>query len=251
MQWVNTVKTLGFALMMTLSGAQTQSSAPTRWTESFDRLDTSTWAVSNWNGFWQNDEVKGAFDTRNAYTDGQGHLVLKLDVRACAQGLCAQAAEIQTHRRFGFGRYSVRMRAASSSARANTPGQSRPGNISGAFSFFNNSATEIDVEIEGHRTGYMNAATWTSLKNKDAALVPAPKRTDLARDFHTYTWDWQPQRLAFSIDGVQVWETRQHVPQQPGHLMLNVWPTMNPHWGGEVKPGQVYMLVDSVSYEPS
>ncbi|GGK26270.1 hypothetical protein GCM10008955_20050 [Deinococcus malanensis] len=237
--------------MLTLvTGAQTQSNAPTRWTENFDRLDTSTWGVSTWNGFWQNDQVKGAFQKQNVYTDGRGHLVLMLDVKACPQGLCAQAAEVQTHRRFGFGRYSVRMRAASHTPEARTPGRARPGNISGAFSFFNNSATEIDVEIEGHRTSFMNAAAWTSLKTKTAALVPSPQRTDLARDFHTYTWDWQPHRLAFSIDGVKVWETRQHVPQQPGHLMLNVWPTMDPNWGGQVKPGRVYMLVDSVSFQP-
>ena len=41
-----------------------------------------------------------------------------------------------------------------------------------------------------------------------------------------------------------------YVSQAAAHLMLNVWPTLTNAWGGEAKPGTVYMLVDSVTFEP-
>lgn len=224
--------------------------APGTWSEQFDRLNGEQWVVSDGAAFWQRDGLRGGFEAGNARANGRGQLVLTLDVQDCASGSCAQGAEIQSRQRFGFGRYSVRMRAASDSADPRVAGRSRPGNISAAFSFFEDSRTEIDIEVEGHRTRQLNTAAWRGRQAKSFALVPTPQGSDLAATFHTYSWEWLPERLTFSVDGLKVWETRDHVPQDPGYLMLNLWPTQDPHWGGHAQPGKVYMLIDAVTYTP-
>ncbi|MFK7603947.1 family 16 glycosylhydrolase [Deinococcus sp. SM5_A1] len=218
------------------------------WTETFDRLDPGRWIPSSWSGFWQHPGLTGTFQASNAYVDGKGHLVLALKVQSCGAGLCAQAAEIQSAQRFGFGRYTYRMRAASTSANASKAGRGRSGNISGAFSYVDNSATEIDVEIEGNRPATLNAAVWKGLTQKSYAVLSTG--TTLGQGFHTYSYEWRPDRITYFLDGARVWETTQNVPQDPAHIMLNIWPTNDDGWGGQATTGTVYMLVDSVTFEP-
>jgi endo-1,3-1,4-beta-glycanase ExoK len=220
----------------------------TKWVETFDRLDTSRWVVSSWGGFWQQSGLSGTFTPQNAAVNGKGQLVLTLKIEACATGLCAQAGELQSHQRMGFGRYTYRMRAASTSSDPAVTGTAQPGNISGAFSYYQDSTTEIDVEIEGHRSSTLNAAVWKGLNTKSYAVLPTG--SNLAQGFHDYTYEWRSGRITYFIDGVKIWETTQNVPQAAAHLMLNVWPTLTNAWGGEAKPGTVYMLVDSVTFEP-
>ena len=218
------------------------------WTETFDRLDPARWTASSWSGFWQEPGLTGTFRPGNAWVDGQGPLVLALKVQSCAAGLCAQAAELQSAQRFGFGRYTYRMRTASTSANPSKPGQTRPGNISGAFSYVDNSATEIDIEIEGNRPKTLNAAVWKGLTQKSSAVLSTS--TALSQGFQTYTYEWRPGSITYFLNGVRLWETTRNIPQDPAYLMLNLWPTLSDGWGGVATPGTVYMLVDSVSFEP-
>lgn len=226
----------------------TSLSIPGSWTETFDNLDPLRWTPSNWSGFWQQPGLTGTFQPNNAYVDGQGHLVLALKTQSCATGLCAQAAELQSAQRFGFGRYTYRMRAASTSANPRKAGQVHPGNISGAFSYVDNSATEIDIEIEGNRPKTLNAAVWNGLTRKSYAALPTD--TSFGQGFQTYSYEWRPDRITYFLNGTRVWETTQNIPQSPASIMLNIWPTLDNAWGGIATPGTVYMLVDSVSFEP-
>ena len=226
----------------------TSLSTPGSWTETFDHLDPARWTPSNWSGFWQQPGLTGTFQPDNAYVDGHGHLVLALKMQSCPTGLCAQAAELQSAQRFGFGRYTYRMRAASTSANPKKAGQVLPGNISGAFSYVDNSATEIDIEIEGNRPKTLNAAVWNGLTQKSYAVLPTG--TSLGQGFQTISYEWRPDRITYFLNGTQVWETTQNIPQSPAFIMLNIWPTASNAWGGVASPGSVYMLVESVSFEP-
>ncbi|UBV45001.1 glycoside hydrolase family 16 protein (plasmid) [Deinococcus taeanensis] len=237
-----------FALSLPVSAGH---AAPGPWVESFTQGTLDRWVVSNWRGFWAGGTLDGAFSAQNVKVLQGGQLQLRLKVQRCGGRWCAQAAALQSRQKFGFGRYTVRMRAASDSGDPRRAGRARPGNISAAFSFLDDSRTEIDVEIEGHRSRQINTAAWQGLERKSFALVTHPQGTDLATGFHTYTWDWQRDHLAFSVDGREVWRTREHVPQDPAHLMLNVWPTDDSKWGGQATPGEVFMLVDEVKFEPS
>ncbi|AWT35422.1 hypothetical protein GCM10008956_09210 [Deinococcus arenae] len=224
----------------------TLNPASVTWSETFDTLDSARWIKSSWGGFWQQPGLTGIFDPALASVRG-GHLLLTLNVQTCAAGLCARAAEVQSAQTFGFGRYTYRFRAASTSASPSKSGKVLSGNVSGAFSYVDNSATEIDLEIEGNRPRTLNAAVWNTLSSKDAGALPTG--VNFGQTFQTLTYEWRPDRITYFLNGVKVWETTKDVPQQPAHIMLNVWPTNSAGWGGLATTGTVYMLVDSVQFE--
>ncbi|GGR82409.1 glycoside hydrolase family 16 protein [Deinococcus sedimenti] len=217
------------------------------WTETFDTLDTARWEPSSWGGFWQRPGLTGRFDPALVSVKG-GHLLLTLTVQSCATGLCARAAEVQTHQTFGFGRYTYRFRAASTSAHPARSGKVLSGNISGAFSYVNDSATEIDLEIEGNRPRTLNTAVWRTVNSKTSGVLPTS--VTFGQSFQTMTYEWRPDRVTYFLNGSKVWETTQDVPQDAAHIMLNVWPTNSAAWGGPATRGTVHMLVDSISFEP-
>ncbi|GGK89782.1 glycoside hydrolase family 16 protein [Deinococcus radiotolerans] len=220
--------------------------ASVTWSENFDTLDAGKWIKSSWAGFWQQPGLTGAFDSSLASVKN-GHLLLTLNVQNCATGLCARAAEVQSAQTFGFGRYTYRFRAASTSASPTKSGKVLSGNISGAFSYVDNSATEIDLEIEGNRPKTLNAAVWNTVNSKDYSVMPTG--VSFGQNFQTMTYEWRPDRITYYLNGSKVWETTKNVPQQPAHIMLNVWPTNSAGWGGQATTGTVYMLVDSVQFE--
>ncbi|ADV66017.1 glycoside hydrolase family 16 protein [Deinococcus maricopensis] len=242
------------AVLALLPLAGTSRANPTQaagWTDQFEQLDRARWAASDWNGFWQGRGLAGRFDPALAYADGAGNLVLEMNVDRCGSGWCARAAELSTKERYGYGRYEVRMRAASDSASAKRAGQAHAGNISAAFSYYDDSRTEIDVEIEGHRIADANFTAWRGRQDKDWKLAKGAAGGSLAAQFHTYAWEWTPGSLRFFVDGREQFLTRKTVPQDAAHLILNVWPTNDPGWGGAVQSGRLYMLVDYVKFTPA
>lgn len=246
------VALMGLALTACSGVTQPEATAPAlraasvTWTENFDTLDTSKWVKSTWGGFWQQPGLTGNFDPTLASAKN-GHLLLTLNVQSCATGLCARAAEVQSVQKFGFGRYTYRFRAASTSANPTKTGKVLSGNISGAFSYVDNSATEIDLEIEGNRPKTLNAAVWNTVNSKSYSVLPTS--VTFGQSFQTMTYEWRPDRITYYLNGAKVWETTQNIPQQAAHIMLNVWPTNSSAWGGTATTGTVYMLVDSIQFE--
>ena len=52
---------------------------------------------------------------------------------------------------------------------------------------------------------------------------------DFTKDFHTFTLDWKPDVMIWSVDGVERFRTREHVPQEPMYILANLavggdWP---------------------------
>lgn len=216
------------------------------WTETFDTFDSARWIRSSWGGFWQTPALTGSFDPTLATVKG-GHLLLTLNVQPCGAGLCARAAEVQSTQTFGFGRYTYRFRAASTSANPSKSGKVLSGSISGAFSYVNDSATEIDLEIEGNRPKTLNTAVWNTVNSKSYGVLPTG--VTFGQTFQTLTYEWRPDRITYFLNGSKIWETTRDIPQQAAHIMLNVWPTNSASWGGLATPGTVYMLVDSVQFQ--
>lgn len=227
--------------------ARTLHPAGLAWTEPFDSLDATRWAATDLPGFWQTPGLNGTFDPAQVSVTG-GYLRLALTVQRCPGGLCARAAELRTTGTFGFGRYTFRVRTASTSSRPTRSGRAVSGNVSAAFSYVDNSATEIDLEIQGHRPTTLNATVWNTLDRVTSVALPAG--VNFATDFQTLAYEWRPDRITYFLNGQPVWETTQDIPQQAAHVMLNLWPTDQADWGGLATPGTVYMLVDSVQFEP-
>ncbi|MFD1734146.1 glycoside hydrolase family 16 protein [Deinococcus malanensis] len=194
--------------------------------------------------FWARDGLTGNWNTSNV-TVNAGYLIMKLDVSA---GLIANAAELATSTRYGYGTYEARLRAASTSADPAVRGVGTSGNITGFFSFVNDSETEIDHEIEGQNRTIDWMGAWQTTNRHDYGT--GGTGADLSQDFHTYRWDWTPTRIDFYIDGVLKRTTTSVVPTAAAHLMFNLWPTNSTGWGGLATAGTQYMLVDYVSFSP-
>ncbi|GGK43172.1 hypothetical protein GCM10008955_41200 [Deinococcus malanensis] len=216
------------------------------WRDDFTTLNTTRWWVSNggWTPFWAKDGLSGSWNPGNVTVVG-GYLIMKLKVDA---GRRASAAELGTVARYGYGIYEARLRAASSSARPTVRGTGASGNITGFFSFVNDSQTEIDHEIEGHNRTTDWMGTWQTTGRHDYGA--GGTGTDLSQDFHIYRWNWTPTKVDFYIDGVLKRRITSVVPTREAHLMFNLWPTNTTLWGGKSTPGTQYMLVDYVSFTP-
>ncbi|MBB6096655.1 endo-1,3-1,4-beta-glycanase ExoK [Deinobacterium chartae] len=224
------------------------ATTPPTFFDDFTQLDTSRWEISNgdWPAFWKTSTLTGNFNRSKVFTNGKGHLVLELNVQRCDSGYCAQGAELVTRERFGYGRYEVRMRAASTSAQPQKAGLPRTGNVSAAFSYWQDSTTEIDVEIEGNRPRTAWVGAWKGLDLHQAQ--PAQSGHDKTQVFHVYRWDWLPGSLRFYIDGRLQYAINRDIPVEKAHLMLNLWPTNSDGWGGKAAEQKTYMLVDYVRF---
>lgn len=217
------------------------------WRDDFETLDLTRWWVSGggWTPFWVRDGLTGGWEPGNVTVQG-GHLVLRLDV---GTDLWARGAEIGTHQTYGYGRYEARLRAASRSADPATSGPASSGNISAFFSYVNDSETEIDHEIEGQNPQLDWMGAYQTTGRHDYGVVDAG--ADLSQGFHTYRWDWSPDRIDFYRDGVWQRATTSVRPSTPAHLLFNLWPTNSGAFGGQATPGTSYLLVDYVSFTPS
>lgn len=55
-----------------------------------------------------------------------------------------------------------------------------------------------------------------------------------AKTYHTYTLNWSPTRIQWSVDGKLLYQTTNHVPQVPMYLLMNL--AVGGYWPGPVSP---------------
>ncbi|WP_140861432.1 family 16 glycosylhydrolase [Myxococcus xanthus] len=127
-------------------------------------------------------------------------------------------------RSFEYGRFEAEIRAASGS-----------GLITGFFLHRDAPRQEIDVELAGNAPRYMLVNVYFNPGDDGAAIGygyrGSPCRIDLGfdstLDFHLYTIDWRPGRIAWLVDGKTVhervnWDPTP-LPHLPMRLHANLW----------------------------
>lgn len=191
------------------------------------------------------------FSPKNLLFD-EGMLCIRLDQPDSAH---STGGEIQSLNKYGFGKYFFTMRVSSTAPTATSEGSVVSGSDSGAFLFFDNSETEIDIEYCG---GTPNNIWLTNWINPTPTLPPTlkqysePALSNLAHGFHLYQIDWSPTEVKWLIDDVVVATHTQNVPQVPAFIMINFWGTNDKNWGGLASPGvSRYLYVKSVSFTPA
>jgi len=134
------------------------------------------------------------------------------------------------HNMFRYGRYEMRMKAPDVH-----PGRPETeGNFASTMFVFRDGKfkhwREIDVEIVGSGdmfTNVLNAdhtATWSASMQKEAHMhVGSSTRAN----FHTYAFEWLPERITWYFDGKMVREhTPGHgvdIPHLSGKVIMNLW----------------------------
>ncbi len=78
---------------------------------------------------------------------------------------------------------------------------------------------EIDImEIIGDEPNI----DYVHLHRNGSEVGKGYRSVDLSKDFHTYGVDWQPDHLAFYLDGQEIYRTTSNIPSKPMYLILNL-----------------------------
>jgi endo-1,3-1,4-beta-glycanase ExoK len=211
-------------------------------------LDATKWLASNEPAPGNISGVNyGSFVSSNVDLS-QGMLSLKLTQQQGTPGVLSVGGQLQSLTTYGYGTYEWVMRASSTSTTPTGAGSVVSGQISAAFSFVNNSETEIDFEIEGQHANTVWMTNWisTTQKQYSSVFLASPDA-----GFHHYKFVWGPGRIDFYIDDVLVSTHTSNVPSAPAYIMINHWGTNSTGWGGLATLGvERYLYVSSFSYTP-
>jgi beta-glucanase (GH16 family) len=228
------------------------TSAPTvapagSWTDNLDSFDTGRWAKADG---WTNGSMFNVGWRADHATFANGQLTLRLDNVGCPAGCSGKpyaSGEYRTNVKYGYGRYTVRMKAAKGS-----------GLVSGFFTYTGASEgdpwDEIDMEILGKDTTKFQANYFTNGTGNHETMISLGFDSALA--FHTYTIEWTASAIRWYVDGALVHTetgSRGALPSHPGKFMANFWPSIGVDgWTGPFTyPGTpITAVYDSFAFSP-
>ena len=86
----------------------------------------------------------------------------------------------------------------------------------------NNPWDEIDIEILGKDTTKVQLNYYTNGVGNHEKMIDLG--FDSSLEYHTYGFDWQPNYIAWYIDGKEVYRATENIPKTAGKIMMNAWP---------------------------
>ena len=181
--------------------------------EEFDELASSRWYVSDG---WSNGDHQNCTWSKDQVSAEDG--VLRLGFAAQTYNdrdyVCG---EVQTHARFGYGTYEVRMKAVEGS-----------GLNSSFFTYIgpvhNQPHDEIDFEVLGKDPSKVQVNQYVDGENVGAEkLVEVPGGA--ANDFNDYAFVWEEGRIAWYLNGELVHEETdpEKLPSHASKIYLSLW----------------------------
>ncbi len=123
-------------------------------------------------------------------------------------------AEYRTNDHYGYGYYETSMQAIKND-----------GVVSSFFTYTgpseDNPWDEIDIEILGKDTTKVQLNYYTNGVGNHEFMYDLG--FDASEGFHTYGFDWQPDYIAWYVDGKEVYRATDNIPSTPGRIMMNTW----------------------------
>ncbi len=124
-------------------------------------------------------------------------------------------AEYRTNNFYSYGYYETSMQAIKND-----------GVVSSFFTYTgpsdNNPWDEIDIEVLGKDTTKVQFNYYTNAQGNHEYMYDLG--FDASEGFHTYGFDWQPDHIAWFVDGKEVYRATDNIPSTPGKIMMNTWP---------------------------
>jgi endo-1,3-1,4-beta-glycanase ExoK len=181
--------------------------------ERFAGFDAARWQRSDG---WSNGVYMGcAWSARNLAV-GNGRLSLSITDQPAGRERYS-CAEYRTHRHYGFGTYSVNLKAVRADGVMTTVSSytGRP---------FGDPWDEITLGIAGKDTGKLEIGyVANGVGHRD---VVVDLGFDAAKGFHTYGFERRPDGIIWFVDGRPVHTVKAaaaDLPQAPGRIYLQLW----------------------------
>ena len=180
----------------------------------FPKISETRWYISNG---WANGEHQSC-EWRKELVSGQnGNLVLTLSNMHKGHVRRIGCAEIQSKRKYGYGRYEARMKASFGSGLNSAfftyigPPQGVPDH------------DEIDFEFLGKNPRLLQVGFWRKGKNYDMKVVDLGY--DASTEFHTYRFDWHPDKIIWYVDDKEIHRTSAGSPiaKNEGKIFFSLW----------------------------
>lgn len=226
------------ALAPTAAGAQ-EGVTGASFVETFDKLDTSFWFVSDG---WNNGPHQNCTWSKSQVSVAGGLLTLTLDQKETGDRGYA-CGEIQSRKRYGYGTYEIRMKAATG-----------PGLNSAFFSYIGPADKkphdEIDFEVLGRDTSKVQVNQYVSRKGGNEALVDVPGGADTG--FNDYAFVWEKDRLRFFVNGEMAHEVTDptKLPVNAQKIFVSLWgtDTLKDWMGNFAFSGPARMQIEQVAF---
>ena len=123
--------------------------------------------------------------------------------------------EFRTNKFYSYGYYETSMQAIKND-----------GVVSSFFTYTgpsdDNPWDEIDIEILGKDTTKVQLNYYTNGVGNHEKMIDLG--FDSSLEYHTYGFDWQPDYIAWYIDGKEVYRATDNIPKTAGKIMMNAWP---------------------------
>ncbi len=81
---------------------------------------------------------------------------------------------------------------------------------------------EIDIEVLGKDTTKVQLNYYTNGVGNHEYMYDLG--FDASQGFHTYGFDWQPDKITWYVDGKAVYTAYNDIPKTAGKIMMNTWP---------------------------
>jgi len=185
--------------------------------EAFDEqflngIDASKWysadGYSNGSMFnctWSNSQV--------SCNDGTLSLTLEKDSSSSVPPY--KSGEFRSKDFFGYGTYEVKMKPVKNN-----------GVVSSFFTYTGPSDKkpwdEIDIEFLGKDTKKIQLNWYKNGKGSHERMVDLG--FDASEAFHVYGFEWRKGSIKYFVDGKQVYQAKSDLPENPGRIIVNLWP---------------------------
>ena len=181
--------------------------------DNFDSFDARRWFISDG---WNNGKHQNCTWSKKQVSQSDGKLTLTFEARKLKDRdhVCG---EVQTRKRFGYGTYEIRMKAAAGS-----------GLNTGFFSFIGEADKqphdEIDFEVLGKDSSKVQLNQFVGGKDVgEEKLVPVAGGAD--QDFHDYAFVWEKDRIRWYVDGKLMGEATDptKIPTHASKIFMSLW----------------------------
>ncbi|MGF6175762.1 glycoside hydrolase family 16 protein [Ensifer sp. 4252] len=211
----------------------------TSFLDNFDTLDTGHWYVSDG---WNNGPHQNCTWSKEQAVVVDGILELKFEEGKAGERNYA-CGEVQTRKRFGYGTYEARIKAADGSG------------LNSAFFTYIGPADkkahdEIDFEVLGKNPAKVQLNQYVSAKGGNEKLADVPGGAN--QGFNDYAFVWEKERIRYYVNGELVHEVTDpaKIPSNAQKIFFSLWGTDTlSDWMGTFNyKGPTALQVDRIAF---